>query len=412
MIRKNLLPALLLLAGLLVTSPAARFQSGQSTSRPAAHAPVVTIPIELAGRHIILKVKVNDSRPLSFVLDTGDKYAIVDLNRARELGLKLEGETRMQGAGPGTATGAFVREASFSIPGFPGFSQPVTLALPIGRLSAKMGRDFDGIIGHDFIKDFVVELDYQARQIKLHDKDKFSYSGPGESVRTRINSDGHPIIEAEVTPIGGAPIQGRFVVDIGSSLALALHSPAVTEHKLLSGNLKTIKALGAGGAGGTVAGQIGRISQLKVGSFKISEPLTMFAEDKAGAFANKELMGNIGGQVMNRFRVYLDYGRDRIILEPNSDFGKPYDRAFSGLSIQAEGGDYRTFRIVNVLENSPGSETGLQKNDIISEIDGQPATELTLTRLNEMFERPLAYKLAVRRGEQTLQVTLRPRRLV
>jgi C-terminal processing protease CtpA/Prc len=78
----------------------------------------------------------------------------------------------------------------------------------------------------------------------------------------------------------------------------------------------------------------------------------------------------------------------------------------------AEGGDYRVFRVRAVLENSPASEAGLQKDDIIADVNGKAATEFTLTKLNEMFERPVPYKLTIKRGEQTLQLTLTPRRLV
>ncbi len=384
----------------------------QSAAKPAALPPIFTIPFELANRHVVLKVQINNSRPLSFVLDTGDKFAIVDLERARELGLKLEGQVRMRGAGSEMPTGFFVRDSSFSIPGFAGFSQPVNMALPIGKLAARLGQDFDGIIGHDFIKNFVVELDYQTRLIKLYDKDKFSYAGPGESIPVHITPAGHPIVDAEVTPLGESPLKGKFVVDIGSGMALALYTPFVIERKLLGPNLKTIKSLGAGGAGGAVSGQIGRVAALKLGKFTISKPITFFSEDKSGAFADRDLLGNIGTQIMNRFRVLLDYSRDRIILEPNSNFDNPFDRAFSGLSVQADGKDYRVFRIVAVLESSPGSETGLQKDDVITAVDGRPASELTLTTLNELFERPVAYALTVRRGEQTLQVKLTPRRLV
>jgi carboxyl-terminal processing protease len=110
--------------------------------------------------------------------------------------------------------------------------------------------------------------------------------------------------------------------------------------------------------------------------------------------------------------LLLDYSHDRIIFEPNSTFPEGFERAFSGLAMVAEGKDYRTFRITDLLDNAPAVEAGLQKNDIITAIDGKPATELTLTRLNEMFERAASYKLTVRRGDQTLQVTLTPRKLV
>jgi hypothetical protein len=384
----------------------------QSTGTPASPAAEATIPFELVNRHVVIQVKVNNSRPLSFVLDTGDKFAVIDLDRAKELGLSLQGELRVGGAGAERPTGFFVKGSTFTIPGLPGFSQPVNIALPVRNLAPRMGQDFDGILGSEFIKGFVLELDYQARVIKLHDKDKFSYTGPGESIPIKLNGAGHPIIDAEVTPIGSEPVKGKFVLDIGSGAALILYSPFVSEHHLLNSNLKTIKSIGAGGAGGATTGRIGRVTELRIGTFKFSNPTTMFSEDKEGALASSAVLGNIGAQVMSKFRLLFDYSHDRIIFEPNSTYGVSFERAFSGLAMVAEGKDYRTFRITDLLDNAPAAEAGLQRDDIITAIDGKPAAELTLSKLNQMFERPASYKLTVRRGDQTLQFTLTPRKLL
>lgn len=400
---------ILMVIGLLLTTAASR---PIRAPRPADATPIVTIPFELVNRHIVLKVQVDNSRPLSFLLDTGDQYAIINLDRAKELGLKLQGQIHMGGAGSSISTGAFVTGSTFTIAGFPGFSQPLNAALPIGTMAPRFGQDFDGIIGSEFIKQFVLEIDYEARVLKLYDKDRFKYSGAGESVPITLSSAGHPIITAELTTIGGTPVTGSFVFDVGSGGALALYSPFVAKQKLLGRNLQTIKAIGVGGAGGEVNARIGRVTQLKIGRFKISRPLTLFAEDKAGAFADPALVGNIGQQIAGKFRLLLDYSHKRIIFEPNHSFNEDFDRAFGGLALVAEGRDYRTFRVTDVLENSPGTEAGLQKDDVITAIDGKAAAELSLTRIIELFERPVSYKLVVRRGTQTLQVTLTPRRLV
>ncbi len=384
----------------------------QTNPKPAATTPLVEIPFELVNRHIVLKVRINNSRPLSFVFDTGDKVAIVDAGRAQELGLKLEGQIRVGGAGSDFLTGSFVKEATWTLHGLEGFSQPVALAIPLGRLAARFGHDFDGIIGSDFIKQFVVEIDYQANVLRLHDKAKFSYSGPGESLPIQLDGQGHPLLNAEVTPLGGTPLQGKFVLDIGSGGGLSLHSPFVTEHKFLSSGLKTIRSIGAGGAGGQSVGQIGRVSELKIGKFRIANPTALFSEDKAGAFANDTLAGNIGQRVAGKFRLFLDYNHERIIFEPAANFSEPFDRAFSGLALIGEDKDYSTFRITEVLEGSPAAEVGLQQDDLIIKVDDKHASELTLTKLSEMFEQPVAYKLAIRRGDKTLQVILTPRKLV
>ena len=400
----------LIVFGLLLPTAASR--PIQTAPKPAASAAEVTVPFELVNRHVVIQVRVNSSRPLSFVLDTGDKYAIIDLGRAKELGLNLQGELRAAGAGSERPTGSFVKDSTFTIPGLAGFSQPVNIALPIGNLASRLGQDFDGILGSEFIKQFVLELDYQARVIKFHDKDKFSYIGPGESIPIKLNGAGHPIIDAEVTPIGSEPVKGKFVLDIGSGAALILYSPFVAEHHLLGPNIKTIKAIGGAGAGGETTGRIGRVAELQIGKFKISNPSTMFSEDKEGALASSAVLGNIGARVTSKFRLLFDYGHDRIIFEPNNTFAEGLERAFGGLAMVAEGKDYRTFRITELLDNAPAAEAGLQKNDIITAIDGQPAAELTLSKLNEMLERPASYKLTVRRGEQTLHVTLTPKKMV
>lgn len=43
----------------------------------SAPKPVVTIPFKLVTRHIVVPVKINNSRPLSFVFDTGRVSKIV-----------------------------------------------------------------------------------------------------------------------------------------------------------------------------------------------------------------------------------------------------------------------------------------------------------------------------------------------
>jgi predicted aspartyl protease len=372
----------------------------------------VPIPFALVNKHIVVRVNVNGSRPLSFVLDTGAKEAIIKLDRAKELGLNLYGQVSGGGAGPARTSGSLIRDATLGIPELPGFSQPLTLALPLLTLSPALGQEIDGIIGGRFIEQFVLELDYEARRITLHNKDRFSYSGPGESLPIQFDSNGHPVLNAEVTPLNGAPIAGAFLLDIGSGGTLVLHSPFVTKHQLLGPQLKTIRAIGAAGAGGDTKGQVSRVAELKIGTFKFSSPITMFSEDQAGSFANPSLAGNIGGQIASRFRMFLDYSHRRVILEPSSTFGQAFDKASGGLSVRAEGQDYRTFRVRQVLENSPASEAGLQEGDIISMIDGKPASEFTLTDLLEMFERPISREVRVRRGERVLTTTLTPRKLV
>jgi len=369
-----------------------------------------TIPFELAMRHIIVKVSVNKSKPLSFIFDTGDDVAIIRMDPAKELGLKLEGSVRTGGAGPGTQNGQLVKNATWSLVGLESFKQPVAFALPMPELPAGLGREIDGIIGGQFIHEFVVELDYQTRTLTLHDPGSFKYAGKGESLPLEF-ANGHPIVRATVTPIGGQPLERRFMFDVGSSGALILHSPFAAEQNLPGPGTKTIRSIGGSGAGGRTVGRIGRVASLRLGSFELTQPFTMFSEDKAGAFANAAVAGNIGAQVANRFRVFLDYQHQRMILEPAPGFAAPYERAFSGLALRADA-DLKTLRVLDVLEDSAATDAGIEPGDILAAVNGKAAGDLTLAVINEMFEKPLPYEVTLQRGTRTITTSLTPRKMV
>jgi hypothetical protein len=387
-------------------------QSARSASLPPVAAPGVRLPFSLVVRHIMLPVSVNGSRPLSFILDSGNRWACIDLARARSLRLALGGEFAVGGVGSQTRPGAFVRDAAFSIPGFPGFSQPVRLAIPMGKVASRLGQDCDGILGTEFIERFVVELDYRARTVTLHDRDTFRYRGPGESIPIRLDSNGHPVFEAEVTPVGGGPIRGRFLLDVGAGGSLVLYRPFVVAHHLPGPTLPTIRRLGGAGIGGESLGRLGRVARFRIGTLSLESPVASFSEDLAGAYASSAIQGSIGAQIASRFRLFLDYGRRRIILEPAPDFARPFDGVSAGVSLEAGDADRHAFRVREVLEGSPGSEAGLRKDDVITAIDGRSAADLTLSAIIDLFERPVAYRVTVRRGGQALTVTLTPRRLV
>jgi hypothetical protein len=405
MSRKIYLPLVILLLS-LATGPVQQTSLVSKTKSAE-----ISIPFEMVTRHIVVKVTVNNSRPLSFVFDTGDKLGIIDIDRAKELGLKLHGRVGVGGAGAHTLTGAMVRDAQWSLVGLESFSQPISLAIPLGNVEDRFGHDFDGIFGSDFIRQFVVEVDYEKQLLKLHDKSKFKYHGPGESIPVHLDDQGHPIIEAEVTPLDSKPIRGKFVLDLGSGGALILHTPFVTSHHLVDGKKKTVRAIGLGGAGGETNGRFGRVAEFKIGNYRIPNPTVLFSEDKRGAFSSSVFDGNIGQRIAGKFKVFLDYGNRRLILEPATSFAEPFDHARPGFALRAEGNSYNTFRITDVLEDSPASEAGLQKDDLIMKVDDKPHTDLTITKLQELFERPTPYKLTVRRGDQTLHVTLVPRQM-
>jgi C-terminal processing protease CtpA/Prc len=102
-----------------------------------------------------------------------------------------------------------------------------------------------------------------------------------------------------------------------------------------------------------------------------------------------------------------------VVLQPSARLPAtiPFDRAISGLALRAEGPEYRTFRVREVLEDSAATEAGIHAGDVITAIDGTDAAGLTLTAINEMLENAIARALVIRRGDATVNARITPRRL-
>lgn len=81
-------------------------------------------------------------------------------------------------------------------------------------------------------------------------------------------------------------------------------------------------------------------------------------------------------------------------------------------NLRAGRADYRTFRVREVLEDSPATEAGVREGDVITSIDGVPAEKFTLTLLLETLQKPAAQHLIIRRGDESVKLVLTPRRML
>ena len=85
----------------------------------------------------------------------------------------------------------------------------------------------------------------------------------------------------------------------------------------------------------------------------------------------------------------------------------------SGISLSAQGPDYRDYVVRSVVQESPAAETGVMTGDRLTAIDGKPTRGLTLDHIRELFRRDgQVYALEMRRGEATIRAELRTRRLL
>lgn len=369
------------------------------------------IPFELTQNHIFLKVSVNGSGPLWFLLDTGAAFPVLNEKKVAELGLKKQGNLEGRGAGEGTSNVSLVANLSYKLPGVELLNQRAG-TLPLDSIEGYEGRKIDGILGYDFISRFVTEIDYANRVLNLYDVHDYKYEGSGEIVPIAL--DGNiPKIKATVTVAGVDPVEGRFDIDTGARSALVLNNPFHSPHEFLSHVPKKLEASWGFGVGGQSKDVLARIEKFQIGKLSMENVLTSFSLDTKGAFADKDNSGNIGGELLRRFKVIFDYSNKRMILEPNEHFSDPYEFDMSGMALTADTSDMHAFKVLRVVGGSPAEGAGIKPGDLILKIDGRPASEFTLEQVRDLFKIDGGkHALSVRRENKSMDVAITLHRLI
>ena len=282
-----------------------RFTSGRSA---------LNIPLEIDNNIILMQVSVNGSRPLRFIFDTGASHTILHSRRGAELGLKPEEKVDGMATG-GPIEGSLTSGVTLKAEGAEVSNQQIGLI----DFPVPPGFEFDGVIGYDFINAFVVEIDYLKKIMNLYDPRTYRYGGTGEIIPLSIAGRRIPFVNTTIILEKGPPVEASLEVDTGADRTIIFSSPFVAKQQLVNRIMGTTEG-GGRGAGGEQKILVGKIKAARLGKFLFPNPPVGLVLNNDG----KEGDGVIGGEIFRRFKLILDYSRQRMILEPNKSLNDPY----------------------------------------------------------------------------------------
>jgi len=359
----------------------------------------LTLPAMLNDFHQIwIPVRMDGSGPLWCELDSGAGGALffIDVDKAVALGVRAEGFG--QSAGP--ADGRLVEDGRAH----------VTVDLPGLRLERQelvvkpnpLGKD--GIMGLYALSRWVTEMDYETPAVRLYDAGSFRYRGAGTALPMTLERT-NPLVEARLTLGGGEEIRGRFVVDTGAAGSILYLTRTFVERTRLL-DRKLTWAADSLGASAT------RIERFAVGPYAVEQAvIRRFPAPGFGGGAEPD--GMIGVEFLRRFRLFFDYGRERLILEPNGAYQEPSRFDASGLRAYKDKPGQPGLKIFLVVPGTPAAEAGVREGDLLLAVDRTSVDLISAGRVAEMLmEEGAERRLLILRGREVLTLRLRLRKLL
>jgi len=333
-----------------------RFANGKSAEN---------IPFQFIDHHIYLPVEMGGRKRL-WVLDTGAGRTVVDVGFAKELGLKLEGQVKGQGAG-NLVDVSFTTLPAFSLPGLD-FDEQSAAAIKVAPLFKRwVGLEVVGILGYDFLSRLVTKVDYAHEMLSFYHPDSFDYQGDGAVLSSPISQSN--MLELPVTV--DSQYSGQWSLDLGAG-GMSYHYQYAEHHGLL--DVQGVDGLGHG-AGGSLPEKRLLSKTMDFAGFTVNNiEVDVPMKKGEGAFGHTELTGNIGNTLLQHFLLYLDYKRERVIVEKGADFDRDFPRDNSGMQLANEAGN--SIKVIFVADGTPAAEAGFMVGDEILAVNDIEAENL------------------------------------
>jgi hypothetical protein len=360
----------------------------------------VSVPFRLLNNHIYVMASINGKEPIPFVFDTGATDILED-SSAQRLGIPVEGALPGGGFGDQIAAFGFAKVRSVSLGGLSIPDQVFGTEASSGWIAVE-GAPSDGLLGYEFVKRAVLSIDYAKRTLTFTRQQAFH--PPRDVTPIPFTFDAHiPMVSAS---LDGHP--GEFEIDTGSRGALIVMHPFATSNALVDKYHATRLVTMGYGVGGPSKALLARARELTIGSTKIAAPITELISDTSGEAAATHTAGNIGGDLLKRYTVTLDYAHQRLWLQPNAlaSQREVFDRAGVWIARAKDG----AIEIADVANDSAAAKAGVASGDEILAVNGQPAKDVQLYDLREQFKgtvgTPFKLHLKGKEGERDVTVTL------
>lgn len=377
----------------------------------------VEIHFKLINNLIFIPIKVNGVE-LNFLLDSGvDETLLFSMDDKKEVSFFNVEKIALRGLGSeASIEGLKSQNNTLEIPGLKSTGHILYVILDQNfNLSSHIGIPVNGIIGYQFLKNNLIEINYDKKRITIYDKNKKNR----KKIEKRFQDV--PVTIEKLKPyincsviLDNIEIPVKLLVDIGNSDAVWLFQKTSELIKVPEKNFEDY--LGRGFSG-DVMGKRAQIKKFTMSKFDFQNPVIAFPDTISLRHVKmvKNRAGSVGAEILKRFTIVFDYPNQKMYLNKNSHFNSHFSYNKSGIELQhfglqwvqetvrletvpltegtntANNFKYKfvlkpVYLIANVRKNSTAALSGIQKDDVLVKINGLPAYKYSLEKINSILK--------------------------
>lgn len=384
----------------------------------------VIVPFKFINNLIFIPIKVNGVE-LNFLLDSGVEETILfSMEDKKEVSFSNVEKITLRGLGSESSIeGLKSQHNILEIKGVRSANHLLYIVLDQSfNLSSHVGIPVNGIIGYNFLKTNLVEINYEKKRIIVYnDTEKYRKRIEKKFQTVPITIERFkPYIQSSIV-LNSNEIPVKLLIDIGNSDAIWLFENKTKMIKIPNKNFEDY--LGKGFSG-DVEGKRAQISKFALSKFEFHNPIIAFPDSLSiqNVRMVKNRAGSVGSEILKRFNIVFDYSNQQLFLRKNGNFNSPFNYNKSGVELQHYGlqwvqetvhletvpiiindpietrrdmsGNYFKYKfelkpnyiIANVRKNSPAAISGLQKGDVLVRINNVPAYQFTLEKINLLLK--------------------------
>jgi predicted aspartyl protease len=273
----------------------------------------VPLPVDRASNVFFARATINGQGPFWMTVDTGATLTVLDPATAARLDLRLRpADSRPDvGVGGRVTPVATTTGATIVVNGVVPFRPVPLYVVGVRDAEAALGHRIDGVLGHDFLRRFIVEFDYGMGAVRLHPPGAVV---AGESARVKVRTTGNRlVVPVRLTLSSGEALRARLLVDTGSSSGISLNSPFAARHRLEE-RFPSAELSAAVGVNGMTVRAVMQVSSASIGPVALPATRVALSRDQVGLSASTEFDGILGAAVLRHFTLVVDYPRQELAL--------------------------------------------------------------------------------------------------